>query len=208
MMIGYASVSTEEQNAARQIKELYEYGCEKVFVEKQSGKGFERPIYQDMREKLRFGDILVVHDLSRFGRNKEAIRDEWKKLTDKEIDVVVLNMPILDTRKYYELEGVGQLVTDLVFTLLSWVVEEERNRIRSAQKEGIEMAKKKGLYKGKQTKYHKNAKGTDKLIYEEVVRLLKAGAKKVVIQEKTNVSRPTINKIEQQIKSGEDFKGV
>lgn len=78
---------------------------------------------------MRFGDVLVVHDLSRFGRNKQEILNEWKEITENEIDIVVLNMPILDTRKYKELAGVGQLVSDLVLTLLSWMVEEERNRI-------------------------------------------------------------------------------
>ncbi|WP_241494472.1 recombinase family protein [Bacillus coahuilensis] len=133
MIFGYARVSSQDQNLDRQIKELESYGCERIYTEKQSGKNSNRPVYQDMRSKLRFGDVLVVHDLSRFGRSKEEIRDEWKALVQDEIDLVVLNMPILDTRKYRELEGVGQLVSDLVLTLLSWMVEEERNRIRTAQ---------------------------------------------------------------------------
>ena len=78
MIIGYARVSTKEQNLNRQIEELEKYGCEKIFIEKQSGKNFgERTVYQEMRSKLRFHDVLVVHDLSRFGRNKEEIKNEW-----------------------------------------------------------------------------------------------------------------------------------
>src|SRR5690625_7595971 len=92
-----------------------------------------------MKCKIRFGDVLIVHDLSRFGRNKQEIKDEWEYLTKEEIDIVVLNMPILDTRKYKELEGVGQLITDIVLSLLSWMVEEERYRIKTAQREGIEI---------------------------------------------------------------------
>src|SRR5699024_9320906 len=135
-------VSSKEQNLDRQIEELEQYNCEKIFIEKQSGKNFrERTVYQEMRSKLRFHDILVVHDLSRFGRNKEEIKNEWQWLVDNEIDIVVLNMPILDTRKYKELKGVGQLITDIVLSLLSWMVDEERERIRIAQKEGISIAK-------------------------------------------------------------------
>jgi len=84
MIIGYARVSSKEQNLDRQIQELENFGCEKIFTEKQSGKNFkERNVYHEMRSKLRFGDVLVVHDLSRFGRNKEEIRDEWKSLMEE-----------------------------------------------------------------------------------------------------------------------------
>src|SRR5699024_1408587 len=95
---------------------------------KQSGKSFDRPVYKEMRSKMRFGDVLVVHDLSRFGRNKEEIRNEWEALSNEEIDIVVLNMPILDTRRYKDLEGVGKLVSDIVLSLLSWMVDEEREK--------------------------------------------------------------------------------
>src|SRR5690625_3097725 len=148
LIFGYARVSSKNQNLSRQIKELEEYGCNRIYEEKQSGKDFERAVYREMRSKMRFGDVLVVHDLSRFGRNKQEIKDEWESLIKEEIDIVVLNMPILDTRKYKELEGVGQLVSDLVLTLLSWMVEEERTRIRTAQREGIEIAKKQGKFRG------------------------------------------------------------
>lgn len=94
MIIGYARVSTKEQNLDRQIKDVEDYGCEKIFLEKQSGKNFNRSIYQNIRSKLRFGYVLVVHDLSRFGRNNDEIREEWKALIEEEIDIVVLNMPI------------------------------------------------------------------------------------------------------------------
>jgi DNA invertase Pin-like site-specific DNA recombinase len=200
MIIGYARVSSEGQNLDRQIKDLKENGCEKIFTEKQSGKDFERPVYREMRSKLRFGDILIVHDLSRFGRNKEEIRDEWKSLIKEDIDIVVLNMPILDTRRYKNLEGVGQLVSDLVLTLLSWMVEEERNRIRTAQREGIEIAKQKGKFKGKPTKYHNNAKGKDKLVYDTIINMLEHNESIMDIHHKTGVSRNTIYRIKDEMK--------
>src|SRR5699024_5667420 len=173
MIIGYARVSSKEQNLDRQIKELKDFGCEKIFAEKYSGKNFkDRTVYHEMRNKLRFHDVLVVHDLSRFGRNKEEIKNEWQWLIENEIDIVVLNMPILDTRKYKDLEGVGQLISDIVLSLLSWMVDEERERIRTAQKEGIEIAISQGKYKGRPLKYHENATGKDKIIYNEIVSLL------------------------------------
>lgn len=192
LIFGYARVSSKDQNLARQIKELEEFGCDRIFQEKQSGKNFDRPVYKEMRSKMRFGDVLVVHDLSRFGRNKVEIRNEWEALINDEIDIVVLNMPILDTRKYKDLEGVGQLVSDLVLTLLSWMVEEERERIRTAQREGIEIAKKQGKYKGGKKKYHAGAKGKDKVIYDRVVQLINQGVSVMDIHREVGISRNTI----------------
>lgn len=201
MIFGYARVSSKTQNLSRQIQELKEYGCDRIYEEKQSGKDFDRPFYREMRSKMRFGDILVVHDLSRFGRNKQEIIDEWKALIEEEINIVVLNMPILDTRKYKELEGVGQLVSDLVLTLLSWMVEEERTRIRTAQREGIEIARKLGKFKGGKKKYHKDAKGKDRVMYDEVVRCLKANVSVMDIHRKTGLSRNTIYTIKREFET-------
>lgn len=199
MIIGYARVSSKDQNLERQIEELKKFGCEKVFTEKESAKSFKnRLVYEEMRNKLRFNDILVVHDLSRFGRNKEEILSEWKWLIDNEIDIVVLNMPILDTRKYKDLEGVGKLISDIVLSLLSWMVDEERERIRIAQSEGIKIAKSKGKYRGRKVKYHEYATGKDKIIYEEIIRLLNASESVMNIHLKTGVSRNTIYKIKQK----------
>lgn len=205
MIFGYARVSSVEQNLERQLKELEAFGCEKIYTEKQSGKDFSRAVYQEMRSKMRFGDVLVVHDLSRFGRNKIEIKNEWQKMIDEEIDIVVLNMPILDTRKYKELEGVGQLVSDLVLTLLSWMVEEERNRIKTAQREGIAIAKNRGAFKGKPKKYHAEAKGMDRLIYKEVVRLLNEKETVMNIHRETGLSRNTIYKIKEELHANPTF---
>ena len=200
MIIGYARVSTKDQNLERQIQEFNKFGCEKIFAEKQSGKNFkDRTVYHEMRNKLRFYDVLVVHDLSRFGRNKEEIKNEWQWLIENEIDVVVLNMPILDTRKYKKLEGVGQLITDIVLSLLSWMVDEERERIRTAQQEGIEIAKKQGKYKGRPLKYHSGAKGKDKVIYDRVVQLLKERKSVMDIHREVGISRNTIYRIQDEV---------
>lgn len=200
MIIGYARVSSEKQNLSRQIQELEKYGCDKIFKEKQSGKNFkDRKIYNDMRSKLRFNDVLVVHDLSRLGRNKEEIKNEWKYLIDNEIDIVVLNMPILNTTQYKELAGVGKLVSDIVLNLLSWVVEEERERSKIAQQEGIKIAKENGKYKGRPTKYHTNATGKDKIIYNEIVKNIKTGKSVMDIHKNIGISRNTIYKIKKEL---------
>jgi len=206
LIFGYARVSSKNQNLSRQIKELEEYGCDRIYEEKQSGKNFERPVYREMRSKMRFGDVLVVHDLSRFGRNKQEIKDEWEALIREEIDIVVLNMPILDTRKYKELEGVGQLVSDLVLSLLSWMVEEERYRIKTAQKEGIEIAKKQGKFRGGKKRYHKGATGKEKILYDEVVRCLSEKVSVMDIHRKTGLSRNTIYSIKREIETDKKYK--
>lgn len=200
MIIGYARVSSREQNLDRQIIELKKFGCNKIFVEKQSGKNFEdRKVYNEMRKKLRFHDVLVVHDLSRFGRNKVEIKNEWQWLIEHEIDIVVLNMPILDTRKYKELEGVGQLISDIVLTLLAWMVDDERERIKANQRQGIDIAKKRGKYKGRPLKYHANAQGKDKIIYDKVIQLLKEQKSVIDIHKETGLSRNTIYRIKREI---------
>ena len=205
MIIGYGRVSSKDQNLDRQIQELKNFGCEKIFTEKQSGKNFkDRTVYHEMREKLRFNDVLVVHDLSRFGRNKVEIKNEWQWLVENDIDIVVLNMPILDTRKYKELKGIGKLISDIVLSLLSWMVDEERERIRIAQNEGIEIAKKQGKYTGRKIKYHANAKGKDKIIYNEIVKSLKTGKSVMDIHKDIGISRNTIYRIKRELKEDDN----
>jgi DNA invertase Pin-like site-specific DNA recombinase len=199
MIFGYARVSSKDQNLDRQVKELISFGCDRIYEEKQSGKDFSRPVYREMRSKMRFGDVLVVQDLSRFGRSKEEIRSEWKTLMEEEIDIVVLNMPILDTRQYKQLEGMGQLVSDIVLTLLSWMVEDERQRIKTAQREGIEIAKQQGKYKGGTKRYHSEAKGKDKVIYDRIVYLLQSGVSVMDIHREVGVSRNTIYGIKRDL---------
>src|SRR5699024_9856399 len=116
-----------------------------------------------------------------------------------EIDIAILNMPILDTRKYKELEGVGKLVSEIVLSLLSWMVDEERERIRSAQREGIEIAKKQGKYTGRSKKYHANATGKDK-----IRKNLIAETSVMDIHRKTGVARSTIYSIKRELEFNEE----
>ena len=135
----YVRVSAKDQNIDRQLEAIKELDIDErdVYIDKQSGKDFNRPEYQALKRSIRVGDILFIKSLDRFGRNKKEILKEWKWLIDNKIYVVVLDMPILDTRKYVELDGVGELVASLVLEILSWLAEEERKNIKSRQFEGI-----------------------------------------------------------------------
>lgn len=152
-----------------------------------------------MKNILRFDDELVIHDLSRFGRNKEEILQEWKEIMELEADITVLNMPILNTAQYKESKAIGKLVSDIFLTVLSWTVVEERKRIKEAQKEGIAIAKERGKFKRRPTKYHANAKDPkDRLIYNEIIRLLNENESVKNISEKTGVTRMTIYNIKKK----------
>ncbi|NUH84783.1 recombinase family protein [Bacillus firmus] len=200
MIIGYARVSSASQNLARQIEDLKNYGCEYIFEEKVSGKNFDRPEYKKMKKKLRFGDVLVVHDLSRFGRNKEEIINEWKSLVDDNIDIVVLNLPVLNTAQYKDVEGIGKLVSDIFLSVMSWLVEEERTRIKTAQRQGIKIAKKQGKYKGRKIKYRPDAPNPmDRLAYETVVEMLKRKDSVMDIHRRTGIARMTIYRIKEEL---------
>ncbi|WP_311294398.1 recombinase family protein [Peribacillus frigoritolerans] len=197
--MGYARISSKTQNVDRQIKELNEYGCDKIFIDIASGRDFKRTEYQKMKNILRFDDELVIHDLSRFGRNKEEILQEWKEIMELEADITVLNMPILNTAQYKESKAIGKLVSDIFLTVLSWTVVEERKRIKEAQKEGIAIAKERGKFKRRPTKYHANAKDPkDRLIYNEIIRLLNENESVKNISEKTGVTRMTIYNIKKK----------
>ena len=202
MIIGYARVSSASQNLARQIEDLKKYGCEYIFEEKISGKNFDRAEYKKMRKKLRFGDVLVVHDLSRFGRNKEEIMIEWKSLVEDNIDIVVLNLPVLNTEQYKDVEGIGKLVSDIFLSVMSWLVEEERLRIKSAQRQGIKIAKKQGKYKGRKIKYRPDSPNPmDRLAYETIVDMLNKKESVMNIHNRTGVARMTIYRIKDEIET-------
>ena len=147
---GYARVSSLEQNEARQIIELSRFGIleKNIYMDKQSGKDFNRPQYQKLKKKLRSGDVLVVKSIDRLGRNYEEIQVEWRQIV-KEIraDIVVLDMPILDTRTNKDL--IGTLISDIVLQLLSYVAQSERENIRQRQAEGIAAARARGVHLGR-----------------------------------------------------------
>ena len=151
MDAGYVRVSADDQNVDRQVSKMVELGIDerRIFVEKASGKDFERPVYQGMKSiGLREGDVLYIDSIDRLGRNYEEIKNEWADLTRRlKVDIVVLDMPLLDTRNSKDLTGT--LISDIVLQLLGYVAENERNKIRTRQAEGIAKAKERGVYKGR-----------------------------------------------------------
>lgn len=144
---GYIRVSTREQNEARQKIALRNFPVpeENIFMDKQSGKDFNRSAYQKLIRKMKKGDILVIQSIDRLGRNYEEILEQWRILTrEKRIDIVVLDMPLLDTRDKSR-DLTGTFVADLVLQILSYVAQNERENIRKRQAEGIAAAKERGV---------------------------------------------------------------
>lgn len=154
MIYGYARVSTKEQNEDRQVLafEESEYEFDRIFVEKQSGKDFNRAEYRKMIKAVRKGNVVVIKSIDRLGRNYNEIIEQWRKITKvKNADIIVLDMPILNTTKNKDL--LGTLISDLVLQLLSYVAENERVNIKQRQTEGIAAAKAKGVKFGRERIY-------------------------------------------------------
>ena len=150
---GYVRVSSQEQNEDRQLIAMAEAGVARanIFIDKQSGKDFERPNYKRLMKKLRPGDTLIIKSIDRLGRNYEEIQNQWRIITkEKKVDIVVIDMPLLDTRRDKNL--LGTFISDLVLQLLSFISENERTTIRQRQAEGIAAAKKRGVRFGRPTK--------------------------------------------------------
>lgn len=149
MIYGYARVSSKDQNEDRQMVALQKFGCDKIFLDKQSGKDFDRAAWQTLRRIIRTGDLLVVESIDRLGRNYDEIKDQWRAVTKTTgADIVVLDMPLLDTRPGKDLTG--SLIADIVLSLLSYVAQTEREHIRKRQAEGIAAAKARGVKFGRQ----------------------------------------------------------
>lgn len=147
---GYIRVSTKEQNEARQKIALQNFPVreENIFMDRQSGKDFNRTSYRKLLKKMRKKDILVVQSIDRLGRNYEEILEQWRILTrERQIDIVVLDMPLLDTRDKNR-DLTGTFMADLILQVLSYVAQNERENIRKRQAEGIAAAKEKGVHFG------------------------------------------------------------
>lgn len=147
---GYIRVSTKEQNEARQKIALQNFPVreENIFMDKQSGKDFNRTSYRKLLKKMRKKDILVIQSIDRLGRNYEEILEQWRILTrERQIDIVVLDMPLLDTRDKNR-DLTGTFMADLILQVLSYVAQNERENIRKRQAEGIAAAKKRGVHFG------------------------------------------------------------
>ena len=150
MEFGYIRVSTREQNEQRQLVAMQEFGIpqNRIYMDKQSGKDFERKSYKKMVRKLKKDDTLVVKSIDRLGRNYEEILEQWRIITkEKQAAIVVLDMPLLDTRQNRDLTGT--LIADIVLQLLSYVAQTEREFIRQRQAEGIAAAKRNGVKFGR-----------------------------------------------------------
>lgn len=143
---GYVHVSTKELNEARQIIAMHEFGVDEqyIFIEKQSGKDFNRPQYKKLFRKIKAGDTLVIKSIDRLERNYDEIIEQWRAIPkEKQVAIVVLDMPLLDTRQGRDLTGT--LIADIVLQLLSYVAQTEREFIKRRQAEGIAAAKERGV---------------------------------------------------------------
>lgn len=159
MELGYARVSAKDQNPERQLKKMRELGIEDryIFVDKQSGKDFNRPQYQAMRFIIREGDLLYLDSLDRLGRDYDGIIQEWRFITrELHADIVVLeNETLFDSRKFRSMGDLGKLMEDQFLSLLSYVAEQERKKNKQRQAEGIRVAKSNGVRFGRR-KYEIN----------------------------------------------------
>lgn len=147
---GYIRISTKEQNEDRQLIAMRELSVaeENIFMDRQSGKDFRRPQYQRMVKKLKPDDLIYVKSIDRLGRNYEEILEQWRILTrEKRVDIAVLDMPLLDTRRGKDL--MGTFLSDIVLQVLSFVAENERSNIRQRQAEGIAAARARGVRFGR-----------------------------------------------------------
>lgn len=147
---GYVRVSSSDQNEDRQLIALLEKGViqKNIYIDKQSGKDFDRPQYKKLLRKLKWGDLMYIHSIDRLGRNYEEIQKQWRLLTkDIGVDICVLDMPLLDTRNGKDL--MGTFIADLVLQILSFVAQNERENIKKRQAEGIAAAKKRGVQFGR-----------------------------------------------------------
>ncbi len=149
-IFGYARVSSKEQNEERQLNAFKEFGIDErdIYVDKQSGKDFNRDNYLVLKHILRENDLLVIKSIDRLGRNYNMIIEEWKDIIQNiKADIVVIDMPLLDTRNNKDL--LGTFISDLILQILSYVAEQERTFIKQRQKEGIENALNKGVKFGR-----------------------------------------------------------
>ena len=151
MKYGYVRVSSQTQNIARQMEEMYKLGLtdDVIFVDRQSGKDFDRTSCKMLKSKLKQGDLLIIKSIDRLGRNYEMIIEEWASITKEiEADIFVIDFPLLDTRTE-ERNLVGKFIADIVLQVLSFVAQNERENIRKRQAEGIRIAKERGIHLGR-----------------------------------------------------------
>ena len=150
---GYVRVSSKDQNEDRQLLAMSDKQIpeDRIFIDKQSGKDFERPAYQALLQKVKPGDLIYIHSIDRLGRNYDEIQNQWRILTkDRGVDIAVLDMPLLDTRLNKDL--MGTFIADLALQILSFVAHSERDSIKKRQSEGVKAARARGVHMGRPVK--------------------------------------------------------
>lgn len=205
MYVAYLRVSTSDQNLARQEQSILDWQKKndiddaelKVFKEKMSGKNIsDRTELNNMLSFIRERDTVVITSLDRIGRNSRDIKELLQEIANKGANVEILDLP---TFSGVSEPALRDLLTNLVIEVFSYVAESERNKIKERQREGIELAKERGVYKGRPVKYHRDAKGAEKLVYDEVVNSLDKGETVKNIAEKVNISRKTVYAIKNRL---------
>ena len=187
MIIGYARVSSVDQNLERQLDNLKTFGVEKIFTEKQSGKSVEnRPVFQEALNFVRMGDRFVVESIDRLGRNYDEVINTVNYLKDKEVQLMITSLPMMN-----EVIGnplLDKFMKDLIVQILAMVSEQERNESKRRQE--------KGVYKGRPLLYSPNAKDPQKrIIYHRVVEMLEEGKAISKIAKEVNITRQTVYRI-------------
>lgn len=181
---GYVRVSSQDQNEDRQLIEMERIGIPKnnIYIDKQSGKDFNRPKYKKLIRRLQEGDVLYILSIDRLGRNYEEILNQWRLITkDMKVDVVVIDMPLLDTRRDKNL--LGTFISDMVLQLLSFVAQNERENIKKRQAQGIAAAKARGV------KFGRPVKDVSDEFADEVVRWNKGELKMEDLLQKYDISQ-------------------
>ncbi len=151
MKYGYVRVSTNTQNVDRQLNEMYKFGLlnENIYIDMQSGKDFDRPKYQLLKNKLKKDDTLIIKSIDRLGRNYEMIIKEWREITKIiEANIYIIDFPLMDT-KFENNNLISKFINDIILQILSFVAQTERENIKQRQAEGIRIAKEKGVHMGR-----------------------------------------------------------
>lgn len=207
MKVGYARVSTTEQNLNRQLEQLKKSNCKKIFQEKISGKDTNRPELQKMLNFIREDDEVIVISMDRLGRNSRDISNILEQIKSKGATINILNLPSFEGIKDRNLKN---LLTNLVLEIQKYTAEQERKTILERQKQGIKLAKEKGIYKGSVIQYSKDSKDPKRrLIYHTVVEMLKRkeNGEPITITEianKVGITRNTIYRIKREIEYNKD----
>ena len=195
MIVGYARVSSIDQNLERQLENLKTFGVEKIFTEKQSGKSIEnRPVLQEVLNFVRMGDRFIVESIDRLGRNYDEIIETVGYLKEKDVQLMITSLPMMN--EVIDNPLLDKFMKDLIVQILAMVSEQERNESKRRQAQGIQVAKEKGVYKGRPLLYSPNAKDPQKrVIYHRVVEMLEEGQAISKIAKEVNITRQTVYRI-------------